>query len=55
MSREFGKNAGIALLVFVIVTALAELLGATNLGTAATFGQIAFLATCLFLMLRPRA
>jgi hypothetical protein len=29
--------------VFVVVTALAEALGAANLGTAATFGQIAFM------------
>ena len=28
---------------FAVVTALAELFGAANLGTAATFGQIAFI------------
>ncbi len=28
---------------FVVVTALAEALGAPNLGTAASFGQIAFM------------
>ena len=55
MNRGFAVDAAIALAVFVVVTALAALLGAANLGTAATFGQIAFLGTCLFLMLRQRA
>lgn len=32
--------------VFVIVTAIADVAGAKNLGTAMTFGQIAF-ALCL--------
>jgi hypothetical protein len=50
----FARYAAIAIAAFVVVTVLAELLGAANLGTAATFGQIAFLATCLFLMLRSR-
>jgi hypothetical protein len=38
--------------VFAVVTALAELLGAANLGTAATFGQIAFIVACAWVMLR---
>ena len=38
--------------VFAAVTALASLLGAENLGTAATFGQIAFLAGVVFVLLR---
>ena len=53
-SRWFLVNAAIAIAVFVVVTLLAELLGATNLGTALTFGQIAFLATVVALMLRSR-
>lgn len=40
---------------FVLGTAVAALLGATNLGTALTFGTIAFAATLVALMLRrPR-
>ncbi|HEX2084920.1 MAG TPA: hypothetical protein VHF89_04505 [Solirubrobacteraceae bacterium] len=35
-------------------TVLAELLGATNLGTALTFGTIAFLIAVLALMLLPK-
>ena len=50
----------IALLVgaFVIATLLALAFGAKNLGTALTFGQLAFAATLLAVMLlarRPRA
>jgi hypothetical protein len=45
---------GIAFLlaVFAVVTALAWLLGAANLGTAATFGQIAFAAALAWVLLR---
>jgi hypothetical protein len=45
---------GIAFLlaVFVVVTAIAALLGAANLGTAATFGQIAFAGALVFLLLK---
>lgn len=39
MARDFGVPAA----AFVAVTALAALLGAANLGTAATLGQIAFM------------
>lgn len=38
--------------VFVAVTLLALALGATNLGTAATFGQIAFAGTLVWLLLK---
>jgi hypothetical protein len=46
--------AQLALLVavFAVVTLLALALGATNLGTALTFGQIAFAATLVWLLLR---
>ena len=40
--------------VFLLVTGLAELLGAANLGTAMTFGQIAFAATLMVVLLRRR-
>ena len=55
MSR-FVKDALILLAVVVGVTVLAELLGATNLGTALTFAQIAFLgAVVALILLRDRA
>jgi len=37
---------------FVVLTALAELLGAANLGTAMTFGQLAVAATAVAILLR---
>lgn len=37
--------------VFAVVTALAGLLGATNLGTALTFGTMAFTAVLVAIML----
>lgn len=38
--------------MFALATGLAELLGATNLGTALTFGQIAFALTVAVLIIR---
>jgi hypothetical protein len=46
------RATAILLGVFVAVTLVAELLGAANLGTAATFGQLAFLAALVWLVLR---
>ncbi len=45
---------GLALLVavFAVVTLVAELFGATNFGTALTFGQMAFAATLVWLLTR---
>ncbi|HEX4806803.1 MAG TPA: hypothetical protein VFU94_12960 [Conexibacter sp.] len=37
---------------FVVVSALAGLLGAANLGTALTFGTIAFAAVLMVLLLK---
>ncbi len=37
---------------FVLASALAGLLGAANLGTALTFGQLAFAAALAFVLLR---
>jgi uncharacterized membrane protein (DUF485 family) len=37
---------------FVLASGLAGLLGATNLGTALAFGQIAFAITTVYVMLR---
>jgi hypothetical protein len=38
--------------VLVIVTAAAEAFGATNFGTALTFGQIAFAGALLWILLK---
>jgi hypothetical protein len=38
--------------LFFAGTGIAELLGAANLGTAATFGQIAFLLGLVYVLLR---
>jgi hypothetical protein len=37
---------------FVAASAIAGVLGATNLGTALAFGQIAFAITTVYVMLR---
>jgi hypothetical protein len=46
------RDLALLTLVFAAVTALASLLGAANLGTAATFGQIAFVLTLTGILLR---
>lgn len=38
--------------VFLVVTAIAAALGAANLGTAATAGQVAFAAVLVVLLVR---
>ena len=42
----------IVLGAFVVATAVAALLGAANFGTALTFGQIAFAAALVFVLLK---
>jgi hypothetical protein len=42
----------IALGAFALASAVAELFGAANLGTALAIGQLAFVATVAFLMIR---
>lgn len=42
------REIGIALGAFVVATAIAELLGAANMGTALTFGQLALAAAVLW-------
>lgn len=46
------RDLALIVFVFLAVTGLAELLGAANLGTAASFGQIGFVLALLFVMLR---
>jgi len=48
------KELGIIVGAGVLATVLAELLGAANLGTALTFGQIAVVFAVLYFMLRGR-
>jgi hypothetical protein len=51
-AAEMLRSLTIPLVAFLVVTALAELLGAANLGTAATFGQIAFVLAVGGVLLR---
>ena len=46
------RLVAILLGAFVAATVVAELLGAVNLGTAATFGQLTFLAVLVYLLMR---
>jgi hypothetical protein len=50
--RTFAIQAAALLALFLAVTGLASLLGAANLGTAATFGQIAFVIGLVYVLLR---
>jgi len=52
MSRSITADLGILAAVFVIVTLLAEVAGAPNLGTAMTFGQLGFGAALVLVMTR---
>ena len=44
------RDLGIVLGAFLGATALASAAGAANLGTAATFGQLAFAAALVFVI-----
>jgi len=50
MSRP--RQLLLLLAAFVLGTAVAALLGAANLGTALTFGQLAFAAALVWVLLR---
>ena len=47
-------DLGLLAAAFVAATALAELLGAANLGTAMTFGELGFVAALGLILLRRR-
>jgi hypothetical protein len=49
---RLATQLAIALGVFALVSALAELFGAANLGTAFGIGQLAFALTVAFLIIR---
>jgi hypothetical protein len=46
------RDLPLLLVVFAAVTAIAAALGAANFGTALTFGQIAFAATLVLVLVR---
>ena len=48
----FWSRAAVALGAFAVASAIAGLLGAENLGTALSFGQIAFALTTALLIIR---
>jgi hypothetical protein len=48
----FAADLGIVVAAAVLGTAIAALLGAANLGTALTFGQIAFAAALVWVLLK---
>jgi hypothetical protein len=48
----FAAKIGISLGAFALASALAELFGAANLGTAFGFGQIAFALSAAYLLIR---
>ncbi len=45
-------DLGLLAATFVAATALAELLGAANMGTAMTFGELGFVAALGFVLAR---
>ena len=47
------RDVAILAFAFALATIVAEALGAANLGTAMTFGQLAFVATLTALIVRP--
>jgi hypothetical protein len=54
--RAMLRDLAVVVVAFALVTALAELLGAANLGTAMTFGLMAAVLAAAVLVLRdPKA
>lgn len=52
MPTHVVRDLSIVLGAFVVVSALAGLLGAANLGTALSFGQIGFALALVFVLLK---
>ena len=46
-------DLGLMFAAFWAVTGLAALLGAANFGTALTFGELAFMGTLIWVLMRP--
>jgi ABC-type methionine transport system permease subunit len=52
VSRVMARDLAMIVGAFVLASALAGALGAPNLGTAMSFGQMAFAASVVFVMLK---
>jgi hypothetical protein len=52
VGRPILTDVAIVLAAFAAVSAIAALLGATNFGTALSFGQIGFAAALVYVLLR---
>jgi hypothetical protein len=52
MRRGWLVDLALMVAAFVVATVVAELAGAANLGTALTFGQIAFALAAVYVLLR---
>jgi len=52
MRRGWILDLALMVAAFLAVTGVAELAGASNLGTAASFGQIGFALAAVFVLLR---
>ncbi len=52
MSRPVAINLTLVLAAFAVVTLIAQIAGAPNLGTAMTFGQLAFGAAMTFVLVK---
>ncbi len=52
MSRPVAINLAIVVAVFVLVTLVAQVAGAANLGTAMTFGQLGFGAAMTYVLVK---
>jgi len=50
--RGWVLDLALMVAAFLVVTIVAELAGAANLGTAASFGQIAFALAAVFVLIR---
>ena len=46
------RHLAVLAIIFVATTAVASALGAANLGTAATFGQLAFVVALTWILVR---
>jgi uncharacterized membrane protein (DUF485 family) len=46
------RDLAVILAAFILATLIAEIAGATNFGTALTFGQMAFAGALVFVLVR---
>ena len=50
--NQTATDLGLMAAAFATATAIAALLGAANFGTALTFGELAFMGTLMWILLR---